>query len=180
MALNIRQLLHRPLRSRSHPPEPDNAASRISAYVYGNILVLAALIPLTFGEQHTFQGVAIMLGTAVSTFIAHAFAEGVGQTVRTGVNLSRSERLSELRNSVPVLSAAVLPAGLLAIGWWGLFDPELGQILAEITVIARIASTNYVIGRLRGEKPTSGTFFGSLALAAAATIIVAVKIVLTH
>ena len=61
-------------------------------------------------------------------------------------------------------------------------DPriQLGQILAEITVIARIASTNYVIGRLRGEKPTSGTFFGSLALAAAATIIVAVKIVLTH
>ena len=173
-------MLHRPLLSRVHPLEPSNAASRISAYVYGNILVLAALIPLSFHEEHTFQGVAIVLGTAISTFIAHAFAEAVGQTVRTGNHLSRAEQMAELRNSVPVLSAAILPATLLLIGWWGLLDPQLGQLLAEITVIARIASTNYVVGRLRGEKPTRGTFLGSIALAAAATVIVAIKIVLTH
>ncbi|MBY6413833.1 hypothetical protein HQ346_23070 [Rhodococcus sp. BP-252] len=180
MAPNLRHLLHRPLLSRTDPLDRENAASRISAYVYGNILILAALIPLTSPEEHTFQGVAIVVGTGVSTFVAHAFAEGVGQTVRTGSHLSRAGRWEQLRDSVPILSATVLPAALLAVGWWGLLDPAIGQIAAEVVIIARIASTNFVIGRLRGEKPTRGTLLGSIALAVAAALIVSVKIVLTH
>lgn len=180
MAPNLRNLLHGPLLSRASPLSPANAASRVSAYVYGNVLILAALIPITSSDEHTFQGVAIVLGTALSTFVAHAFAEGVGETVRTGANLSRVTRVEQLRDSVPVLSAAVLPAGLLAIGWAGWLDPGVGQIMAEITVIARIASTNFVVGRLRGEKPTRGTFLGSLVLAGVATVVVALKLVLTH
>ncbi|SNT45894.1 hypothetical protein [Rhodococcoides kyotonense] len=180
MTPNLRDLLHRPLLSRNEPLDPTNTASRISAYVYGNILILAALIPLTTPEQHTFQGLAIVVGTGLSTFVAHAFAESVGESVRTGSHLSRSQRLEQLRDSVPILSATVLPAGLLAIGWWGLLDPAIGQIAAEVIIIGRIASTNFVIGRLRGEKPTRGTLFGSIALAGAAAIIVFIKIVLTH
>lgn len=180
MAPNLRHLLHRPLLSHTDPLDPANAASRISAYVYGNILILAALIPITTPEEHTFQALAIVVGTGVSTFVAHAFAEGVGQTVRTGSHLSQAQRLEQLRDSVPILSATVLPAGLLAIGWWGLLDPAIGQIAAEVIIIGRIASTNFVIGRLRGEKPNRGTFIGSIVLASAAAIIVFVKIVLTH
>ncbi len=180
MAPNLRDLLHRPLLSRSSPLSPGNAASRISAYVYGNVLILVALIPMTSPDEHSFQGVAIVLGTALSTFVAHAFAEGVGETVRTGVKLARVARIEQLRDSVPVLSAAVLPAVLLAIGWAGLLDPGVGQIVAEITVIARIASTNFVVGRLRGEKPTRGTFLGSIVLALVATAVVALKLWLTH
>ncbi|WP_072807404.1 hypothetical protein [Rhodococcoides yunnanense] len=180
MAPNLRNLLHRPLLSNSSPLDPANAASRISAYVYGNILILAALIPITTPEEHTFQAVAIVVGTGVSTFVAHAFAEGVGQTVRTGTDLSPRQHIEELRNSVPILSATVLPTVLLAVGWWGLLDPAIGQIAAEVIIICRIASTNFVISRLRGEKPSRGAFFGSIALAAGAAIIVFVKILLTH
>ncbi|MDJ0395891.1 hypothetical protein QMK17_21465 [Rhodococcus sp. G-MC3] len=180
MAPNFRQLVHRPLLSREHPLDPETAASRISAYVYGNILLLTVLIPLTSPEEHSFQGVVIVVGTAVSTFVAHAFAESVGETVRTGTSLSRLARLSRLRDSVPVLSAAVAPAVLLAIGWAGLLDPSIGQIAAEVTVIARIASTNFVVGRLRGEKPTRETFLGSLVLSVVAIVVVAIKVLLTH
>lgn len=180
MAPSVRDLLHRPLLSRSNPLDKSNAASRISAYVYGNILVLAAMIPLTSSDERTLQGVAIVLGTAISTFIAHAFAESVGETVRTGTHLSRPEMLAQLRDSVPVLSAAVLPAALLAVGWWGIIDPTICQIVAEVTIIARIASTNFVVGRLRGEKPNRGTLYGSIALSVTAIAIVAIKVVLTH
>ncbi|MFI6309918.1 hypothetical protein ACIBEK_07285 [Nocardia fusca] len=71
-----RTWLHRPLLSRRVPLDSDNAASRISAYIYGNILVLTALVPVVSAEKYV--GILLVLGTALSTFIAHSFAETVG------------------------------------------------------------------------------------------------------
>ena len=96
---------------RRRPLTPESAASRISAYVYGNILVLAALVPITNSPEYI--GIAIVAGTALSTFIAHVFADSVAQSVRSGEQLSRDERLAELRNAVPILSSAVLPCVIL-------------------------------------------------------------------
>ncbi|GAC68198.1 hypothetical protein GS4_14_00270 [Gordonia soli NBRC 108243] len=59
---------------------PDRAARRITAYIYGTILVLAALIPVMTSPE-TF-GVAIIVGAAFSTSLAHTFAESVGQSLR--------------------------------------------------------------------------------------------------
>lgn len=106
---------------RRRPLSPESAASRISAYVYGNILVLAALVPITTSPEYI--GIAIVIGTALSTFIAHVFAESVAQSVRSGAQLTRSERIEELRDSVPILSSAVLPCLVLATAWVGWLEP---------------------------------------------------------
>lgn len=69
-----------PKRGESLPAA--DAASRTSAYVYGNILVLAALVPLSIADVRSGTAVLIVLGTAVSTFFAHLFAETVGGSMR--------------------------------------------------------------------------------------------------
>ncbi|AWH95917.1 hypothetical protein [Dietzia psychralcaliphila] len=164
--------------SRGAPLDRDHAASRISAYIYGNILVLAALVPLVQTEKYV--GIAIVVGTAVSTFIAHAFAEAVGHSVREGAAWSRAEMIAELRNSVPILNSAVLPSLILAIGWVGVFELRTALLLAEITVLVRIGGIVFVIGRLNGERPSRSWFISAAALTAVAATIVVVKIVLTH
>src|SRR6478609_4133725 len=108
MEWDLPKLFNRPAQLTDAPIDTERVARRISAYIYGNILVLAALIPVTKAQETL--GIAIVVGAALSTFLAHVFAESVGQTLRLGRSLSGTERVRELRDSVPVLTSAVVPA----------------------------------------------------------------------
>lgn len=167
------------LLARRHPLDRETAARRISAYVYGNILVLAAVLPETFAVDDS-RALAVVAGTALSTFIAHAFAEGVGVSVRSDEKLSIGERLSELRDSIPVLSSAVVPLAVLATAYFGWVEPFTAQMVAEGAILLRLASMVFVITRLRGARPSGTTLVAAIVLAVFATAIVAVKLVLTH
>ncbi|WP_327150959.1 hypothetical protein [Nocardia sp. NBC_01329] len=171
-------LIHGPLFSRRMPLDPGNAASRVSAYIYGNILVLTALVPVVTSYKHV--GILVVLGTAASTFIAHSFAETVGDSVRQRRTATMSDRVRELRNSVPILSSAVLPCAILAAGWLGWIEPRAAQILAEVVVLIRIGGIVFVIGRLRGEHPGRASVVAATLLTLVATTVVVVKIALSH
>ncbi|WP_280340251.1 hypothetical protein [Nocardia neocaledoniensis] len=171
------ELLHRPLFSRV-PLDQRNAASRISAYIYGNVLILAALIPVAPSVEHV--GILVVLGTAVSTFVAHAFAESVGQSVRQGGAVPAAPRWANLRDSLPILTSAVLPCAILAAAAVGWLQPRTAQILAEVVMLVRIAGIVFVIQRLQGRRPDRSTLIGAVLLGCAATTVVAVKIALTH
>ncbi|PPJ26959.1 hypothetical protein C5E45_22290 [Nocardia nova] len=171
-------LLHGPLFSRRDPLDRNNAASRISAYVYGNILVLAALIPVTTTAEHV--GILVVVGTALSTFVAHTFAEGVGQGVRENRPLTPQQRWEELRDSMPILSSAVLPSIILACAAVDWLAPHTAQIVAEVAMLVRIGGIVFVIERLKGARPGRSTVLSALLLTAVATTVVVVKVVLTH
>jgi len=97
----------------------ETAASRASAFVYGNILVLAALVALSPGVV-TVIGVAYVLGTGLSTFIAHVVGEAVSDWIRDDTDPSWAHVRARVRNSTPIASSASIPEGLLAaarIGW---------------------------------------------------------------
>ncbi|MEU4312389.1 hypothetical protein [Nocardia sp. NPDC024068] len=171
-------LLHRPLFSRRTPLDRGNAASRISAYIYGNVLVLTALVPVVTSEKHV--GILVVLGTAASTFVAHSFAEAVGDSVREGRTLTVADRWRALRNSVPILSSAVLPCVILATGLPGWLDPRTAQVFAEVAVLLRIGGIVFVIRRLKGEPPTRASVLSAVLLTVGAAAVVIVKVVLTH
>ncbi|NUP28260.1 MAG: hypothetical protein HOQ44_16495 [Nocardia sp.] len=171
-------LIHGPLFSRRIPLDPGNAASRISAYIYGNILVLTALVPVVTSDEHV--GILVVLGTTVSTFIAHSFAETVGDSVRQRRAATMSDRVRELRNSVPILSSAVLPCAILVTGLLGWLEPRTAQIFAEVVVLVRIGGIVFVIGRLRGEDPGRASVVVAVLLTLVATTVVVLKIALSH
>ncbi len=181
MKVDAHAVLHGPpLFSRSRPPlDRSNAASRISAYIYGNILVLAALVPVV--TEQKYVGIAIVLGTTLSTFVAHVFAEAVGHSVREGAQLTAAERWAEVRNSVPILSSAVMPCAILAVGWIGWLEPRTAQLLAEVAVLVRIGGIVLVIGRLNGKRPPGKGWLTSAAvITLVAVTVVFTKVLLTH
>lgn len=171
-------MLHRPLFARGTPLDRGNAASRISAYIYGNVLVLTALVPVVTSARHV--GILVVLGTAASTFVAHSFAEAVGDSVRERRTLTRADRWRELRNSVPILSSAVLPCVILATALPGWLEPRTAQVFAEVAVLVRIGGIVFVIRRLKGEPPTRSSVLSAVLLTVAATVVVIVKVALTH
>ncbi|WP_232716586.1 hypothetical protein [Gordonia metallireducens] len=172
-------VLHGPLFSRSNPLDREHAAPRISAYIYGNILILAALIPLHLNDD--FVGILILLGTALSTFVAHVFAEAVGRRVHEGaIHPTMKTMLHHLRDSVPILSSASVPCIILAMAWIGWIDPRTAQLAAEIVILLRIGGTVFVIDRLNNERPSRATLIGAAAVTVVATVIVVIKVVLTH
>ncbi|MFB7874139.1 hypothetical protein ACFC06_02730 [Nocardia sp. NPDC056064] len=174
---NRHKLLHGPLFSRV-PLDQRNAASRISAYIYGNILILAALIPVSPSNENV--GILVVLGTALSTFVAHAFAENIGRSVRSDQPPTGLERWTDLRDSLPILTSAVLPCVILAVAAIGWLEPRTAQILAEAVMLVRIGGIVFVIRRLQGARPDRSTLTGALLLTCVATAIVVVKVVLTH
>ncbi|MHC3002866.1 hypothetical protein [Gordonia sp. GN26] len=172
-------VLHGPLFSRNNPLDREHAAPRISAYIYGNILILAALIPLHLNDD--FVGILILLGTALSTFVAHVFAEAVGRRVHEGaIHPTMKTMLHHLRDSVPILSSASVPCIILAMAWIGWIDPRTAQLAAEIVILLRIGGTVFVIDRLNNERPGRATLIGAAAVTVVATVIVVIKVVLTH
>lgn len=160
------------------PLPAEDYASRISAYVYGNILVLAALLPLN--NTSVSHAGLVVIGTSISTFIAHAFAESVGRSTRIGRSLTRTERIRELRDSLPVLTSGVIPAVVVGMGALGWIELGTALLLAEIWVVTRITGITYVITRLRGERPNRNTLLAALALGIMAVVVVAIKLLLTH
>ncbi|MCX5045418.1 hypothetical protein OG921_19810 [Aldersonia sp. NBC_00410] len=175
---HFRSPLHGRLFSRRSDLEPGPAASRISAYIYGNILMLTALVPLPV--DRTELGIAVLMGTALSTFIAHAFAETVGDSVREGTDITRQMRVSELRNSVPILTSAVLPSAVLVFGAFEVVDDETAQLIAEILVLLRIGGIAFVINRLRDRPVGFETVVASIVIGTVALAVVAVKIALAY
>ncbi|MBD0861798.1 hypothetical protein IA539_11325 [Gordonia sp. zg691] len=172
-------LLHGPLFTRSNPLERKHAAQRISAYIYGNILILAALIPLHVTDD--FVGILILLGTAGSTFVAHVFAEAVARRVNDGTPApSKASVLGHLRDSVPILTSASVPCVILAMGWLDWIEPRTAQLAAEIVILARIGGTVFVIDRLNNERPGRATLLGASAVTVVATAIVVIKVIVTH
>ncbi len=163
--------------SAHHDVSRGEAADRISAYVYGNILMLAALVVLSDDEIGSGAAVVIVLGTGVSTFVAHTFAERLGAVVR---GTDRATWIAELRSSVPIVSAATVPAVLMVVGSQGWLDTTWCLRLAEAWIVVRLFILGLVVGRLQGHSVTLRTWIASAALAASALVVVALKVVLTH
>ncbi|GAC68199.1 hypothetical protein [Gordonia soli] len=74
----------------------------------------------------------------------------------------------------------MVPSVILATAALGWLGPQTAQFVAEIVMICRIASTTYVIRRFRREPLTAGTLLAAVGLAVLGSVIVALKVVLTH
>lgn len=177
----IRDVLQHPVRTYVHASgriEPARAESRMSAYVYGEILVLAATAGVTWDEIRSGNALLVLLGTVLSTYIAHALADIVGAAL-SGHSLAGMVR-HELRDSLPVASAgapSLILLGASALGWpaavWA-------QSLACAVLIVRLGLTGLVYRRLHsGISVQRGVRFG-LAVALVAAVVVALKLALIH
>jgi len=96
----MRELLERWPRER--------LAERVTAAAYGTVLVLSAVALLDADNVSSGLGWELITGVGLATWIAHLYAEAVGDHMRHGVRLD----WAEIRHGM----VDGLPIGLMLIG----------------------------------------------------------------
>ncbi|WP_305789830.1 hypothetical protein [Symbioplanes lichenis] len=176
-----RRLRDRIVRYRADPGLPrDQAAARIAAYVYGNIIVFATTVPLTPDDLHHAHATLLVLGVAASTYLAHVFADIVGHNVRSELPLTRADLGHELRDSWPVLTSGLIPAALLLAGAWHWLPERAAIVTSEVYLLLRMALIGLLVERLRSGRPSARTLLAGVLLAAAAAGVSLVKVAIGH
>ncbi|MGV8874398.1 MAG: hypothetical protein ACOH2Q_17835 [Rhodococcus sp. (in: high G+C Gram-positive bacteria)] len=184
----IRQsrLYRRVVTRADGPLAPARAARRLSAYVYGNILILAAVAASTSASIEHGTAAVLVLATAGTTFLAHVFADFVaGSQIPEAHDDATDEQrkfkaVEELRDALPILSSGTFPALMLALGWLSVLPAQWAELAAGGVIVVRIASIQIVTQRIRGNPLTFRALLGGLATAAVAALIVLAKVFLGH
>ena len=154
------------------------AESRVSAYVYGNVLVLAAVVGASPAAVLSGSAVVLVVGTVLSTFLAHVLADTIGALF--GGEDGRTAVSAELRDAVPIISSGVTPAVLLGVAALGWLPGLWGQALSCAVLLARMASTGVIYRRLRADVPLRRAWTVGALTAAVAAVVVVLKLALTH
>ena len=172
------------LRRRSSPRRPelsrDDAAGRVSAYVYGNVLVMAALISLDPADLRGPTAVLYVLGVGLSTLVAHVVGNVVGQRVRQREPGGWNAVLHEIRDSLPIAVAALVPAAILLPAWAQRVNPDVALVVALAETDLRLALLGSAVERLAGERSSRRVLLAGFGLAVIAAGAAVLKWRLTH
>ncbi|NMO00036.1 hypothetical protein HH308_02270 [Gordonia sp. TBRC 11910] len=177
---------YRKLTERTDGPlTTARATARLSAYVYGNILALGAVVIATPESIADGDAALVVAATGATTFVAHVFSDfvahgGLGSDDDTDAAGEREHALAELRDATPIATSATFPTLALVLGWLGLLPTAWAFTLAGGIVVFRIATVQMVAKRIRGVPLTPRVLLAGLLAAAFAAAIVALKVALTH
>ena len=162
-------------------PRTDIPVRRISAFIYGNILVLSALVVLSPDNLRTTRGVALVLGVGFSTFVAHVVSDLFAHLLRhpDGKGLSAGLR-RDLRDAVPIATAAILPTVVLVAAWLGWLAADLSWAIAIGVTLVRLSLLGPIAAWIAREPFSLWPFFAGVLLAVLIAVIALLKAVLTH
>ena len=143
----------------SREPRTDIPVRRISAFIYGNILVLSALVVLSPEVLRTTRGFVYVLGVGFSTFVAHVASDLFAHLLRDPDGKGLSERLrGDLRDAVPIATSAILPTVVLVAAWLGWLEADLSWAVAIGVMLVRLshcgldcAGTVFAVAAVRGR-----------------------------
>lgn len=165
---------------RLHGLPVDRVRGRVAAYVYGNILVLAAVVAVSFDPENRWAPVIVVVATSVTTFLAHAVAHNIGEALGRASDDARLHVRREARDAVPIISSGAGPAVLLALGALGWLPLDLSYSLATAIIVLRLAATGVFVQRVSGQRSPVVALWSGFALALVSVTIVALKVLLTH
>jgi hypothetical protein len=165
----------------SREPRTDIPARRVSAFIYGNILVLSALVVLSPDALQTTRGFAYVLGVAFSTFVAHVVSDLFAHLLRHPDGEGLAAKLpGDFRDAVPIASSA-MPATLVlvaaSLGWlaadlaWAI---AIGVTLVPLSLLGPIAAW------IAREPFSLWPLVAGVLLALLIGVIALLKAVLTH
>lgn len=169
------------VRFHANPDLPrEDAAARISAYVYGNILIFAAILALDETDVNHGRAVLVELGVAFSTFLAHVFSEVIGRSIRTNTATTMSDVLHELRDSTPIITSALIPCLLLTAGTVEWLPASTAITASEIYLFVRLALLGLIVERFRSRRASPRTLLAGVLMALIAAGIALLKVTLSY
>ena len=157
----------------------ERVAERSSAACYGTVLVLAALPLIDADEVSSGLGWELVCGVGVATWVAHLYAEVIGDHVRRGSAVDRSEVTRAMVDGLPILLAAVLPAVMLLLGRLDVLDERVALWAAVGVAIAQLVGVGAFVGGFVSRRGANVLRYAG-ATAAFGIAVVTVKLLLGH
>jgi hypothetical protein len=131
-------------RWRTQPDE--RLAEQVSAALYGTVLVLAALPLIDVDQVESGAGWGLVSGVGAATWVAHLFAEVVGDRVRYGDAHGRRELRRAMVDGTPILVVAVPPALVLFLGRVDVFGSRAALWAALGVALAQLGAVTAFVG----------------------------------
>jgi hypothetical protein len=157
----------------------EHAADLVTAAAYGSVLLLGALAFVEPADVADGHGLELIAGVGVATWVAHVFADLVGEHVRHPGHLESGEVRWSFVSGVPILVATVLPGIALGLGRLQVISDK-GAIWAAVMIgAAQMVMVGAIVGSLRGTGRRTFWWF-VLATGVFGIAVTAVKINLGH
>ena len=154
----------------------DDAARRVSAWIYGTVLALAGLVLVSPKMSDEGGGAAVLIGIGVGTLLAHVFADLIGEEVRERRKLTSAERNTILRDLLPVLTGMLPPAALLALGTLDSVSGPWMLGLAFAITLLRLPLVAVIVAARTGRHP----MWSLVVVSGVGILIVVVKVLISH
>ena len=156
----------------------DRLAERVSAASYGTVLVLASLALVDADEVASGWGWELVTGVGLATWIAHLYAEIVGDHIRERAAPGRREIRRAATDGLPILLAAVVPGVMLFLGRIDVLAHRGALWAAVVVAFLQLVGVGALVGSLSDHEPSPWRF--AAATGAFGAVVVGLKVVLGH
>jgi hypothetical protein len=163
---------------RAHRLSRERLAEQVSAATYGSVLVLASLPLLHVADVASGSGWELVTGVGVATWVAHLFAEVLGEQVRHAASSLDGTRLRRsMLDGLPILLAAVVPAFVLGLGRLDVLDESVALWIAYAVAVAQLVGVGAFVGM---ALPGARTWVYAIGTGIVGLIVGVAKLVLSH
>jgi hypothetical protein len=157
----------------------ERRAELATAAVYGTVLVLAAVAVIDADNVASGLGWELVVGVGAATWIAHLYAEVVGEHLRRGSTLKRREITRSMLDGLPIILAALAPGVVLLLGRLEILDAQVAVWVAFAVGFVQLLGLGAAIGAVLADSGATPWQFaavnGLIGLA-----VVALKLLLGH
>ena len=157
----------------------ERLAERVSAASYGTVLVLAALAVVDAGDVASGWGWELVTGVGLATWVAHLYAEIVGDHLRHRGAHESMELRRAMADGLPILLAAVPPAVMLLLGRLGVIADRAALWAAVGVAFLQLVGLGAFVGSAVSPRHSS-TWLYAAVTAAFGSVVVILKVALGH
>lgn len=155
------------------------AGESVAGTVYGTIVVMGVIVAGADVARDAWRLAVIVGATVVVLWVAHVYADAIGESIERARRLDRAELSSVARRELAIPLAAVAPVAALALGALGVVGTSAAVWLALAVGLVTLAVQGHRFARLER--------LGALATVASVGVnvslgltIVALKLVIAH
>jgi hypothetical protein len=118
----------------------------MSAASYGTVLIMAALVVVEAEDVASGWGWELITGVGVATWVAHIFAEVLGDHVRRVDAHQPHEVRNAMADGLPILISTALPAIALLLGRLGVVAPRQALWIALLVAFLQLVGLGAFVG----------------------------------
>lgn len=154
----------------------ERLAERVSAASYGTVLIIAALLVLKAEDVASGWGWELIAGVGAATWVAHLYAEILGNHVRKVDATQPHELRKAMADGLPILLAAVLPAAALSLGRLGAVTPQQALWIAVILALLQLVAIGAFVGITSDQQSSSWRYAAIAAVFGLAVVLLLVAL----